>query len=72
MSRKKTTAPSPVLASMIQWNTSTGPLPTIRLTGLTHTIYVGPSDLPRLEAAVASARAQITEQQAEQEQEVAA
>ena len=69
MSRKKNTPPTPVLASTIEWNTASGPIPAVRLTGLTHTIYVGPDDLPRLEDAVRVARARLDALQAEQAQQ---
>lgn len=72
MSRKKNTPPTPVLASTIAWKTDAGPIPAVRLAGLLHTIYVGPDDLPRLEAAVATARARLDALQAEQAQEVGA
>ena len=71
MSRKKNTPPTPVLASTIEWNTASGPIPAVRLTGLTHTIYVGPDDLPRLEEAVRVARARLDAMQ-DQAREVAA
>ena len=66
MSRKKSTPPTPVLASTIEWNTTRGPIPAVRLTGLTHTIYVGPDDLPRLKHAVDTAMARLDAQQAEE------
>ncbi|HJF49553.1 MAG TPA: hypothetical protein K8W24_07100 [Brachybacterium paraconglomeratum] len=66
MSRKKNTAPTPVLASPVDWKTATGSIPAVRITGLLHAIYVGPDDLPRLKHAVDTAMARLDAQQAEE------
>lgn len=71
MSQKKSTGPTPVLASAIDWKTNTGLIPAVRLAGLRNTIYVGPDDLPRLEEAVRVVRARLDAMQ-DQAQEVAA
>lgn len=72
MSRMKRTGPSPVRARAVDWKTDTGTVPAVRLTGLLHTIYVGPSDLPYLENAIARARERLAAQQEQQAQEMAA
>lgn len=66
MSRKKRTAPSRVHARAVDWKTDEGTVPAVRITGLLHTIYVGPSDLHRLEAAIANARERQDAQQAQE------
>lgn len=72
MSRKKSIGPTPVLASAVVWKTDGGPVPVVRLTGLLHTIFLGPDDLPRLEEAVRVTRQRINAAEAEQAQGVAA